>query len=61
MSQDGKADVTLQISGGVRGIVELEILSLIQKLLDPIPLRMFFDLVIGTRYASNCDHYIKSC
>jgi patatin-like phospholipase/acyl hydrolase len=38
-------------SGGVRGIVELEILKLIQdKLPSPIPIRSFFDLVVGTRY-----------
>lgn len=35
---------------GVRGIVELEILKLIQGKLPPrIPIRSFFDLIVGTR------------
>lgn len=51
--QESQADNAIPNSGGVRGIVELEILSLVQKLLDPIPLRMFFDLVVGTRSATD--------
>lgn len=37
-------------SGGIRGIVELEILRLIELHLGGIPIRNFFDLVVGTRY-----------
>lgn len=39
-------------SGGIRGIVELEILRLIQKALGAnIPIQDFFDLIVGTRYS----------
>jgi hypothetical protein len=41
-------------SGGIRGIVELETLFQIEKEMKnnelKIPLRAFFDLVVGTRY-----------
>ena len=36
-------------SGGIRGIVEIEILKAIQARLGKIPIQAFFDLVIGTR------------
>jgi patatin-like phospholipase/acyl hydrolase len=37
-------------SGGIRGIVELEVLRAIQKVVgDGIPIRAFFDLIVGTR------------
>lgn len=41
----------MPISGGVRSIIELIILSEIEKRtgLD-IPIRCFFDLIIGSRY-----------
>jgi len=40
------------ISGGVRGIAELEILRLLHRALGgKIPLQEFFDLIVGTRYA----------
>ncbi|KAI9861482.1 MAG: hypothetical protein M1824_002374 [Vezdaea acicularis] len=35
--------------GGVRGVVELEFLSLLQQQLPEIPIRLFFDLIVGTR------------
>ena len=40
-------------SGGIRGIVELEILRQIEQALSGIPIRCFFDLIVGTRYISN--------
>jgi patatin-like phospholipase/acyl hydrolase len=37
-------------SGGIRGIVELEVLYAIQKSLgEGIPIRALFDLIVGTR------------
>jgi patatin-like phospholipase/acyl hydrolase len=37
-------------SGGIRGIVELEVLRAIQREVgDRIPIRAFFDLIVGTR------------
>jgi len=37
-------------SGGIRGIVELEVLRAIQEELgNKIPIREFFDLIVGTR------------
>lgn len=37
----------------MRGIAELEVLKAIQKQLPRgIPIRMFFDLIVGTRYAT---------
>jgi hypothetical protein len=36
--------------GGIRGIVELEVLQAIQRYLGGrIPIRCFFDLIVGTR------------
>ena len=36
--------------GGIRGIVELEVLRAIQERLNNrIPIRAFFDLIVGTR------------
>jgi len=50
-SSEGSADRSATTRGGVRGIVELEILKLIQDKLPPlIPIRSFFDLIVGTRY-----------
>jgi patatin-like phospholipase/acyl hydrolase len=41
-------------SGGVRGIVELEVLNQLQKILEVnIPIMAFFDFVVGTRYDCN--------
>ena len=38
-------------SGGVRGIVELEVLRAIEKALGGnLPIQAFFDLIVGTRY-----------
>jgi patatin-like phospholipase/acyl hydrolase len=38
------------ISGGIRGIAELEVLRLIEKELGPrLPIQHFFDLIVGTR------------
>lgn len=39
--------------GGMRGIAELEVLKAIQQQLPRgIPIHMFFDLIVGTRYAT---------
>ena len=39
------------IRGGIRGIVELEILAEIESVLGGnIPIQEFFDLIVGTRY-----------
>ena len=39
------------VSGGIRGILELEILRAIELALgDKIPIQAFFDLIVGTRY-----------
>lgn len=38
-------------SGGVRGIVELEVLAEIQRHLGRLKIGNFFDLIVGTRYA----------
>lgn len=38
------------LRGGIRGIVELEVLRAIQKAVgEQIPIRAFFDLIVGTR------------
>lgn len=38
-------------SGGMRGIVELEVLKAIQNSIGVnIPLQTFFDLIVGTRF-----------
>ena len=40
-------------SGGMRGIVELEVLKAIERQLPAgIPIRSFFDLIVGTRYVT---------
>lgn len=40
-----------QSRGGIRGIVELEVLSAIERYLGgKIPIQDFFDLIVGTRY-----------
>ena len=36
--------------GGIRGIVELEVLRQIERELDNIAIQHFFDLIVGTRY-----------
>ena len=37
--------------GGIRGIVELEVLRALEKSLGGrIPIQAFFDLIVGTRY-----------
>lgn len=39
--------------GGMRGIAELEVLKAIQEHLPRgIPIHMFFDLIVGTRYGT---------
>lgn len=39
--------------GGMRGIAELEVLKAIEMHLPSgIPIHMFFDLIVGTRYAA---------
>lgn len=40
----------LYYSGGIRGIVELEVLRVIEGQLKGIPISAFFDLIVGTRY-----------
>jgi patatin-like phospholipase/acyl hydrolase len=40
-------------SGGVRGIIELEVLKAIEtELGGKLPIQAFFDLIVGTRYWS---------
>jgi hypothetical protein len=40
--------------GGVRGIIELEVLRSIERAIGGrIPVQRFFDLIVGTRYAMN--------
>lgn len=39
--------------GGMRGIAELEVMNAIERHLPRgIPIHMFFDLIVGTRYAT---------
>lgn len=39
-------------SGGIRGIVELEVLQTLESMIGvKIPIHQFFDLIVGTRYA----------
>lgn len=39
------------VSGGMRGITELEVLKAIESELPrKIPIQRFFDLMVGTRY-----------
>jgi hypothetical protein len=41
--------LTNVFSGGVRGIVQLEILGLVEKELNgKIPLQLYFDLIVGS-------------
>ena len=44
----------IRIRGGIRGIVELEILRAIEHCINSdssgIPLQRFFDLIVGTRW-----------
>jgi patatin-like phospholipase/acyl hydrolase len=43
--------LTISLSGGIRGIVELEVLRQMQKSLGVnISITEFFDLIVGTRY-----------
>jgi patatin-like phospholipase/acyl hydrolase len=44
-----KADLRIIFSGGIRGVIELEILKRIQEKLCGIPIRECFDLIVGTR------------
>jgi patatin-like phospholipase/acyl hydrolase len=39
----------MKYRGGIRGIVELEILRQIEGKLNGISIKSFFDLVVGTR------------
>lgn len=44
----------LSNSGGIRGILQLKILEVLEKetqLYVDIPIQQFFDLIIGTRYS----------
>lgn len=43
----------LVFSGGIRGIVELEVLRRIEKALGDLPIQCFFDLIVGTRYQTH--------
>jgi patatin-like phospholipase/acyl hydrolase len=37
-------------SGGVRGIVQLQVLKEVEKVLGPdLPIQLFFDLIVGTK------------
>jgi hypothetical protein len=40
-----------RFSGGVRGIVQLTILEILEERIDlGMPIQQFFDLIVGTRY-----------
>lgn len=44
-----------RLRGGVRGIVELEVLKAIERALGGnLRIQSFFDLIIGTRYVTLC-------
>lgn len=44
------------VRGGIRGIVELEVLCEIERYLgDKIPIQSFFDLIVGTRQVPHVD------
>ena len=52
---------TPNLSGGVRGIIELEVLRAIEsKLGNSLPIQAFFDLIVGTRYVLNLSIAIES-
>jgi patatin-like phospholipase/acyl hydrolase len=45
-------------SGGVRSIVELQVLKAIKKVLGPkLPLQLFFDLIIGSGSVIPARHF----
>lgn len=44
-------------SGGIRGIVELEVLRHIEMALGGMPIQCFIDLIVGTRFAFRCPTY----
>lgn len=50
MCRAARQSLTLGYSGGIRGIVELEVLRRIEKALGDLPIQCFFDLIVGTRY-----------
>lgn len=45
-----KSFADLGHSGGIRGIIELEVLKHIEDALGGLPIRCFFDLIVGTRF-----------
>lgn len=46
--------------GGVRGIVELEVLKAIERELGgKLPIQVFFDLMVGTRYVSTLNMFLR--
>lgn len=46
---DKRTTANFDYSGGIRGIVELEALKQIEDALGGLPIRCFFDLIVGTR------------
>jgi len=49
-SHGSSADAILADSGGIRAIVQLSILAQLEQCIDlGVPIRQFFDLIIGTR------------
>jgi hypothetical protein len=52
-NQPSGFEANVEYSGGVRGIVELEVLQALERALNPrngrLRIQNFFDLVIGTR------------
>lgn len=41
----------IENSGGIRGIVQLQVLKAIERVLGPkLPIQNFFDLMVGTGY-----------
>lgn len=53
--QNSDRCLTERNSGGIRGIMELEVLKAIEtELGGTIPIQAFFDLIIGTRCVCQC-------
>lgn len=48
-SKDSRDALTYNNRGGVRGIVQLQVLRELEKILGPdLPIQLFFDLIVGS-------------
>lgn len=54
-----RPSLTLVYSGGTRGIVELEVLRHNEMALGGLLIQCFFDLIVGTRYASSSCSFLS--